>query len=111
MTSRDVSGVKIFIICSPSDLDSIHTMMRNRPVTVLVFILLLLLIGSSFIWPHAFSSDTSIANMSVTHTVLFQFKADAKPDDVKAVSTSLGHSSSPQHMLTNHDPIGLQPIP
>lgn len=25
--------------------------------------------------------------MSVTHTVLFQFKADAKPDDIKAVRT------------------------
>lgn len=29
--------------------------------------------------------------MSVTHTVLFQFKADAKPDDIKAVRTCKSH--------------------
>lgn len=91
MTSRDASGVKAPFVCCRPDLDSIHTMTRNRPVTVLVFILLLLLISSSFIWPHTFSSGTSIVNMSVTHTVLFQFKADAKPDDVKAVSSSSDH--------------------
>jgi hypothetical protein len=33
------------------------------------------------------------ASMSVTHTVLFQFKADAKPDDIKAVRTCKSYSA------------------
>lgn len=35
---------------------------------------------------HALRSS-GLATMSITHTVLFQFKADAKPDDIKAVRT------------------------
>lgn len=68
-------------------------MIRSRLVVVLFFICLLLLCVAGFFQPRSIFFHTPPAAMSITHTVLFQIKADAKPEDVKAVRTILVHQA------------------
>ncbi|KAH7323126.1 hypothetical protein B0I35DRAFT_477013 [Stachybotrys elegans] len=59
-------------------------MIGKRPATILVFLCVFVLLLINFIQPRSVFTLTTSPTMSVTHTVLFQFKAGAEPAEVKA---------------------------
>ena len=64
-------------------------MARSRHIGVYIALFALIIISStSILRSHTSFYFSTKAAMSVTHTVLFQFKQDAKTGDVKAVGSS-----------------------
>ncbi len=65
-----------------------------RCVTTTVLTFLLVCIFTSFFRANL-SRQRTVHTMSLTHTVLFQFKADVKAEDAKAVRASRAPAPTP----------------
>lgn len=60
-------------------------MIRTQYLATLAIAIIIVTLTFFIVQPTNLSSLWPIYTMTVTHTVLFQFKASANPDDVKAV--------------------------